>query len=158
MDNFKLCNMIIEINPQNKKKILVLVVQKPVDIDTKHKKIFNNRKSPAGFVAMIDKFNEAQKQAIRDMSFGGFLELQVTKLPGDFCKWLLDNFDPNLVTLYVAAEKKIEIIPMDVHLTLAPPIGGRNVEEFLHMLGILNTNDGICLLFWRFLLMVTLCN
>ena len=42
--------------------------------------------SPLGFVGMIDSFNEAQRKAIQDMGFGGFLYLQVTKLPGDLYK------------------------------------------------------------------------
>ncbi|KAJ8437509.1 hypothetical protein Cgig2_007486 [Carnegiea gigantea] len=35
-----------------------------------------------------------------------------------------------IVTLYISPDKKIEITPIDVHLTLALPIGGRKVEEF----------------------------
>ena len=48
--------------------------------DTKHKKIFQSRMSPSGFVSMIANFNEAQTKAIQDMGFGGFLHLQVTEL------------------------------------------------------------------------------
>ena len=64
------------------------------------------------------------------MGFGGFLHLQVTKLLEDLCKWLVDRFDPYSVTLYISPDKRIEITSMDLHLTLALPIGGRNVEEF----------------------------
>jgi len=32
--------------------------------------------------------------------------------------------------LYISADKKIQIPPIDVHLTLALPIGGRKVKEF----------------------------
>ncbi|KAJ8431951.1 hypothetical protein Cgig2_000010 [Carnegiea gigantea] len=78
-------------------------VPKPVEGDTKHKKIFQSRMSPSGFV---------------------------TELPGDLCKWLVDRFDPYSITLYISPDKRIEITPMDVHLTLALPIGGRKVEEF----------------------------
>ena len=53
--------------------------------------------SPTRFVAMVEKFREAKKQEIRDMGFGGFLESQVTELPGDLCKWLVDKFDPQAV-------------------------------------------------------------
>ena len=86
--------------------------------------------SPSGFVGMIAHFNEAQTKAIQEMRFGGFLHLQVTELLGDLCKWLVDRFDPYLVTLYISKEKRIEITPMDVHITLALPIGGKKVEEF----------------------------
>jgi len=86
--------------------------------------------SPAWFVAMIEKFREAQRQAIRDMGLGEFLHLQVNELLGNLCKWLVDSFDPYSVTLFISPNKKIEIIPMDVHITLALPIGGRKVKEF----------------------------
>ena len=79
---------------------------------------------------MIDNFNEAQRKAIQDMGCGGFLHLQVTELLRDLCKWLVERFDPYSVTLYISPDKRIEIIPMDVHITLALPIGGRKVEEF----------------------------
>ena len=98
--------------------------------DTKYRKIFQTRMSPSGFVSMIDNFNKAQKKAIQDMTFGAFLHLQVTELLGDLCKWLVDRFDPYSVTLYISPDKRIEITTMDVHLTLALPIGGRKVEEF----------------------------
>jgi len=42
-------------------------VPKPVEGDTKTKKIFQTRMSPSGFVAMIDNFNEVQRKTIRDM-------------------------------------------------------------------------------------------
>ncbi|KAJ8424624.1 hypothetical protein Cgig2_034190 [Carnegiea gigantea] len=105
-------------------------VPKPVEGDTKHKKIFQSRMSPSGFIGMIANFNEAQTKAIQDMGFGGFLYLQVTELPWDLCKWLVDRFDSYSVTLYISPDKRIEITPMDVHITLALPIGGRKVEEF----------------------------
>ncbi|KAJ8446930.1 hypothetical protein Cgig2_016472 [Carnegiea gigantea] len=54
----------------------------------------------------------------------------VTELPGDLCKWLVDKFDPYSVTLYISPDKRIKITPMDVHITLALPIGGKKVEEF----------------------------
>ncbi|KAJ8433692.1 hypothetical protein Cgig2_030079 [Carnegiea gigantea] len=63
-----------------------------------------------GFVAMIDKLNKAHKQAI--LGYGFSRILRVTMI------------------LYITTKKKIEIIPMDVHLTLALPIDERKVEEF----------------------------
>ncbi|KAJ8429515.1 hypothetical protein Cgig2_026695 [Carnegiea gigantea] len=102
---------------------------KPAEGDSKYK-IFQSRISPSRFVSIIANFNEAQRKAIQDMGFGGFLHLQVIKLSGDLCKWLVDRFDPYSVTLYISPDKRIEITPMDVHITLALPIGGRKVEEF----------------------------
>ncbi|KAJ8444137.1 hypothetical protein Cgig2_029912 [Carnegiea gigantea] len=105
-------------------------VPKPAEGDTKPKKIFQTRMSPSGLVCMIDNFNEAQRKAIRDMGFRGFLHLQVIELPGNLYKWLVDRFDPYSITLYISPDKRIEITPMDVHLILALPIGGKKVEEF----------------------------
>ncbi|KAJ8431372.1 hypothetical protein Cgig2_008836 [Carnegiea gigantea] len=56
--------------------------------------------------------------------------IRVTELPGNLCKWLVDRFDPYSVTLYISTDKRIEIIQMDVHITLVLPIGVRKVEEF----------------------------
>ncbi|KAJ8433441.1 hypothetical protein Cgig2_017401 [Carnegiea gigantea] len=96
----------------------------------KHKKEHRSLKKHTRFVAMIDNFNDSQRQVIRDMVFRGFLHLQVTELPGDLCKWPVNIFDPCSVTLYISPDKRIEITPMNVHLPLALPIGGRKIEEF----------------------------
>ncbi|KAJ8430659.1 hypothetical protein Cgig2_000252 [Carnegiea gigantea] len=82
-------------------------VPKPVEGDTKYKKIFQSRMSPSGFVGIIAHFNEAQTKAIQEM-----------------------GFDPYSVTLCISQDKRIEITPMDVHITLALPIDGKKVEEF----------------------------
>jgi len=50
-------------------------VQKSAEADTKSKKISQARVPPSGFVAMIENFSEAQRQAIHDMGFVGFLHL-----------------------------------------------------------------------------------
>jgi len=62
---------------EENKSIVVLdakIVRKPKVRKRKYKKIFQKKifqtkMSPTGFVAMIEKFNVAQKQAILDMSF-----------------------------------------------------------------------------------------
>ncbi|KAJ8421611.1 hypothetical protein Cgig2_021853 [Carnegiea gigantea] len=105
-------------------------VPKPAEGDTKPKKIFQTRMSPSWFVGMINNFNEVQRKAIRDMGFGGFLHLQVTELQGNLCNWLVGRFDLYSVTLYISPNKRIEITPMDVYLTLVLPIYGKKVEDF----------------------------
>ncbi|KAJ8435326.1 hypothetical protein Cgig2_022927 [Carnegiea gigantea] len=79
-------------------------VPKPAAGDTKHKKIFQSRMSPSGFV---------------------------TKLPGDLCKWLEGIFDPYSVTLYISPDKRIEITPMDMHITLALPLVEGKLRSFI---------------------------
>ncbi|KAJ8425259.1 hypothetical protein Cgig2_033491 [Carnegiea gigantea] len=82
-------------------------VPKPAEEDTKSKKIFQTRMSPSEFVGMINNFNDAQRKAIQDM-----------------------GFDPYSITFYISPDKRIEITPMDVHLTSALSIGGRKVDDF----------------------------
>jgi len=42
----------------------------------------------------------------------------------------MGNYDPYSVTLHILSDKKIEIIPLDVHFTLTLAISGRKVKEF----------------------------
>jgi len=58
------------------------------------------------------------------------LELQVIELPMELCKWLVDKFNLYSLTLYISSDKKIEITPMDMLLTLALPIG-RRLKNFM---------------------------
>ncbi|KAJ8432431.1 hypothetical protein Cgig2_016061 [Carnegiea gigantea] len=78
-----------------------------------------------------DTFNEAQKQTIWDMGFGGLLELQVTELPRDLYKWLIDNFDAYSLELYITSDRRIEITPMDVHLMLAHQLMEERWKSFI---------------------------
>ncbi|KAJ8441255.1 hypothetical protein Cgig2_000628 [Carnegiea gigantea] len=43
---------------------------------------------------------------------------------------MIDKFNRDIVTLSIAAEKKIGVTPMYVHLTMALPISGRKVKAF----------------------------
>jgi len=44
------------------------------------------------------------------MVFGGFLHLlQVTELLDNLCKWLVNRFDPYLVTLYISPDKGLRL-------------------------------------------------
>jgi len=45
-------------------------------------KEFNNLMSPKGLRQLIEKLNDKQKEAGREISFGGFLYLQVDMIPG----------------------------------------------------------------------------
>ena len=69
-------------------------VEKPKAKETQYKKIFQTGMPLAGFVIMIKKFNEAQKQAIHNTGFAKFIALQATEFTGDLCKWLVDKLDP----------------------------------------------------------------
>jgi len=65
------------------------------------------------------------------MGFGGLLELQVTELPSDLYKWLIDNFDAYSLILYITSDRRIEITPIDVHLTLALQLMEERWKSFM---------------------------
>ncbi|KAJ8422766.1 hypothetical protein Cgig2_013551 [Carnegiea gigantea] len=99
----------------------------------KHKKQHKSLKQHTSSTVHVQDPKAMQsmpKHAEANIRFGGFLHLQVNELPEDLCKWLVDRFDPYSVILYISPDKKIDFTPMDVHLTLGLPIGGRKVEEF----------------------------
>ncbi|KAJ8429192.1 hypothetical protein Cgig2_028765 [Carnegiea gigantea] len=80
-------------------------------------------------VQSVPKLAEGDTKHRKDLSIKN-VTIRVTELPGDLCKWLVDRFDPYSVTLYISLDKRIEITQMDVHITLALPIGGKKLEEF----------------------------
>ncbi|KAJ8430115.1 hypothetical protein Cgig2_007088 [Carnegiea gigantea] len=90
---------------------------------------------PPGHVDESESDDEVLVKRIKNIKQGiksrpKKIQLRVIELPWDLCKWLVDSFDPYSVTLYISLDKRIEITPMDVHITLALPIGGWKVEEF----------------------------
>ena len=44
-------------------------------------KEFNNRMSPKGLRQLIEKLNDKQKEAVKEIGFGGFLHLHLLILP-----------------------------------------------------------------------------
>ncbi|CAL5334986.1 unnamed protein product [Camellia sinensis] len=52
-------------------------------------------------VELVNRFNEAQKQAVIDIGIGGLLEMKCTRIDHDLCTWLVQNFDPDSSSLNV---------------------------------------------------------
>ena len=52
-------------------------------------------------VELANRFNEAQKQEVIDIGFGGLLGMKCTRIDQDFCEWLGQNFDPDSSSLNV---------------------------------------------------------
>ena len=92
-------------------------------------KHFAIRMSLATFSYMHERFNDSYKEAIINMGFGCFSHFEISKICGKFALWLLERFDPYEVRLCLLEKKEIFITAMDVHLTFALSIGGRNVVE-----------------------------
>ena len=56
-------------------------------------KEFNNLTSPKGLGQQIENLNNKQKEAIKEIGFGGFLHLPVDIISGKLAVWLVHNVD-----------------------------------------------------------------
>ncbi|XP_028118974.1 uncharacterized protein LOC114316521 isoform X2 [Camellia sinensis] len=59
------------------------------------------RISLKSIVELVNRFNEAQKQAVIDIGFAGLLGMKCTRIDHDLCAWLVQNFDPDSSSLNV---------------------------------------------------------
>ncbi|KAH9624888.1 hypothetical protein KSS87_018372 [Heliosperma pusillum] len=77
-------------------------------------------------VELINGLNKEQKEAVREIGFGGLLQLKVTKLPHGILPWILKAFD---YTCNMFKLKKTEFIITkdDVHDIFLLPRGGNQV-------------------------------
>ncbi|CAL5443607.1 unnamed protein product [Camellia sinensis] len=59
------------------------------------------RISLKSIVELVNRFYEAQKQAVIDIGFAGLLGMKCTRIDHNFCAWLVQNFDPDSSSLNV---------------------------------------------------------
>ncbi|CAL5344281.1 unnamed protein product [Camellia sinensis] len=59
------------------------------------------RISLKSIVELVNRFNEAQKQAVIDIGFAGLLGMKCTRIDHNFCAWLVQNFNPDSSSLNV---------------------------------------------------------
>ncbi|KAJ8423195.1 LOW QUALITY PROTEIN: hypothetical protein Cgig2_019237 [Carnegiea gigantea] len=89
-------------------------------------KEFNNRMSPKGLRQLIEKLNDKQKEAVKEIGFSGFLYLQVDIIPGKLA--LVRNFDTCLCSLPLT-HGRLRVTEHDVYMTLALTKGPLEVTE-----------------------------
>ncbi|KAJ8420126.1 LOW QUALITY PROTEIN: hypothetical protein Cgig2_009191 [Carnegiea gigantea] len=89
-------------------------------------KEFNNRMSPKGLRQLIEKLNDKQKEAVKEIGFGGFFHLQLDMIPGKLA--LVRNFDTCPCSLPLT-HSRFRVIEHDVYMTLALPKGPFEVTE-----------------------------
>ncbi|KAJ8421428.1 hypothetical protein Cgig2_018795 [Carnegiea gigantea] len=87
-------------------------------------KEFNNRMSPR----LIEKLNDKQKEALKEIGFGGFLHLQLDMIPGKLAVWLVRNFDTCSCSLPLT-HGRFRVTEHDVYMILALPKGPFKVTE-----------------------------
>ncbi|KAJ8444799.1 hypothetical protein Cgig2_014988 [Carnegiea gigantea] len=112
------------------------LINKPKTEKSKPKE-FNNRMSPKGLRQLIEKLNDKQKEAIKEIGFGSFLYLKVDMIPGKLALQLVCNFNTCSCSLPLT-HGRLRVTEHDVYMTLALPKG---LLEFPTLRGW--TNDKI---------------
>ncbi|KAJ8422555.1 hypothetical protein Cgig2_033478 [Carnegiea gigantea] len=91
-------------------------------------KEFNNRMSPKGLRQLIEKLNDKQKEAVKEIGFGGFLYLQVDMIPGKLVVWLVRNLDTYSCSMPLT-HGGLRVTDHDIYMTLALLKGPLEVTE-----------------------------
>ncbi|KAK9723965.1 hypothetical protein RND81_05G037600 [Saponaria officinalis] len=126
-------------NEEDKKKKMVIVrsvLEEPKEKKKKAAPRFSTKCMPGKLVELIKRLNEEQKQAVRDIGFGGLLELKVTYIPKGIMKLILSAFNYNS-NMFDARKMEFLVTKDDVHDIFLLPRVGDPVE--LAQMG--NTND-----------------
>ncbi|KAK9689762.1 hypothetical protein RND81_09G079100 [Saponaria officinalis] len=85
------------------------------------------RMSPAGLYQFIkDNPSDQQLQAIKEMGFGGLVQIQTDTVPGQLAYWLASDFDPYKSSLM---DGELPIHDIDIKIALGIPMGPRVVDE-----------------------------
>ncbi|KAK9681927.1 hypothetical protein RND81_10G037600 [Saponaria officinalis] len=117
--------------PLTKLKKIKLVAKQSSDGTVKKKKKADNKFvtkcRPNKLVDVIKKLNDRQKKAVREMGFGGLLDLKITFIPQGIVEWLLRDFQH---TSLMFKANKIEFLLSkdDVHDIFQLPRVGEKVE------------------------------
>nr|QIA97943.1 hypothetical protein AP_R.00g000400-v1.0.a3 [Amaranthus palmeri] len=73
--------------------------------------------------------SENHKEAIRNIGFGGFLDLDIGWTSrGFFCAELVKSFDVARRLLVFPSKERIKIKPKDVHLVYGVPARGAKID------------------------------
>ncbi|CAL4990774.1 unnamed protein product [Urochloa decumbens] len=89
-----------------------------------------NRCSPKAVYLVISKFNEFKKQRVRDMGFGGILDLPcITKVNLKLSVWLLTKLDTEESALVFSETKRIWIHERDVGIVFGIPDGDLDISS-----------------------------
>ncbi|KAK9740409.1 hypothetical protein RND81_03G033100 [Saponaria officinalis] len=109
------------------------------EIQPKRQKVINDverlpslrtRMSPSGLHNFIkENPSNEQLEAIKNIGFGGLLQIQTDTIPGQLAYWLASSFDPYKCSLM---DEQLPIQDVDIHIALGIPIGPRVVNEAVH--------------------------
>ncbi|XP_071926989.1 uncharacterized protein [Coffea arabica] len=82
------------------------------------------RCSPKQMSSLVSRIDETKKQQIRDIGFGGLLDIQCHWIPSGIATWLVDNFNPTLSSLNVHGDGVLPLTSKDISLILGIPNEG----------------------------------
>ncbi|KAL2944124.1 O-methyltransferase 9 [Bienertia sinuspersici] len=101
--------------------------------DEKHLEVnarpLNQRITPKQFMKVIKDMPETHVNAIKDIGFGGFLELDLDAHKSIFSDQVVRSFDPDRVSLVLDKNQEIDITQLDIHLVYGLPMAGELIEE-----------------------------
>ncbi|CAL4891809.1 unnamed protein product [Urochloa decumbens] len=120
----------------------------PVSSDDEGRGNITNRCSPKAVYMVVSKFNEFKKQRVRDMGFGGILDLPyITKVNLKLSVWLLSKLDTEESALVFLETKRIWIHERDVGVVFGIPDGDLDVgsvEITTSQIGLIRQLCGLC--------------
>ncbi|KAF5801979.1 hypothetical protein HanRHA438_Chr06g0263681 [Helianthus annuus] len=86
------------------------------------------RCSPKTLYEWMLKFNDKQKNIVRDIGFGSILNLKIQHVPTSLGLWLAKNYDDSTRILNLGSQS-IKLSPELVHSVLGIPNGSRIITE-----------------------------
>ena len=94
-------------------------------------KVPRNRASPARLVKLDACMTEPQRKMIRDINFGGLLNIPCPTIPAEFANWLfVECFDPEASELVFPGRGRIPVTPDSVaRIFNLPNKGGKVMYE-----------------------------
>uniref|UniRef100_A0A803MA15 Uncharacterized protein n=1 Tax=Chenopodium quinoa TaxID=63459 RepID=A0A803MA15_CHEQI len=108
---------------------IVVVPPKPVAIVKQSK----TRQTVQPLMILTRSLQEQEQQdklqAIKDMGFGGFLDLDFPKGKPNFCAMLVQEIEENGMYIKCDRNRSLDITLMDVHLVYGIPYGGEDIVE-----------------------------
>ncbi|CAO2204583.1 unnamed protein product [Urochloa humidicola] len=106
-----------------------------------------NRCSPKVVYSMISKFSEFKKELIRQIGFGGILDLpSINKVNLKFSSWLLSRFDTEDSCLVFSEKRKIYVHEKDVGIVFGIPCGDLDLfgeQISFEQIDIIRSNCGL---------------
>ena len=91
--------------------------------------VLETRCRPFHLHKIIQNLTQAQKEAVKEIGFGGLLHLQVQKNPTKMMPWLVERFDTSSRMFEINDRKAFLLTPLDVYDVFCIPMHGKKVDQ-----------------------------